>query len=247
MKQDRPLSYSSLKQFDVSPNHLISYWNRDLTSSSAQVKGTLIHTLTLEPDTFEEKYAIFEGKVKRGKAYDEFVLENEGKMIISNSDFLEASQVKAAVWENEAVRLLFDMTNTTEELVEWTSNGISLKGFIDGIGDDFIFDLKTTQSSDPKRFASDAFKYGYAMQAAMYCEAKSIKNFYIIAVESKAPFNVTLFKMTDEMLAYGKDQFDRISENYKSWDGKPVGYSDIVEPLGLPAWFKREEEQVDRF
>ena len=34
MKQNRPLSYSALKQFDISPNHLIAYWNRDLTQSA---------------------------------------------------------------------------------------------------------------------------------------------------------------------------------------------------------------------
>ena len=244
MKQDRPLSYSALKQFDISPNHLIAYWNRDLTQSAAQIKGTLIHTLTLEPETFEEKYAIFDGKVKRGKAYDAFVEENEGKLIISQKDYDDASTVKSAIFSNEAVHELFLETHTTEKLVEWESMDMKFKGFVDGIGDGFIFDLKTTASADPNKFTSDAFKYGYAMQAAMYCMACRVENYYIIAAESTSPNNVTLFKMSDELLQYGVSEFQRIVEKYKAWDGNPVGYSDVVEVLGLPNWFKRQQEET---
>jgi len=58
LKQNRPLSYSSLKAFSVTPNHLVSYWNKERTSSAAMVKGSLIHTLILEPETFGDVYAI---------------------------------------------------------------------------------------------------------------------------------------------------------------------------------------------
>ena len=246
MKQNRPLSYSALKQFDISPNHLLAYWNRDIEPSAAQIKGTLIHTLTLEADKFDEQYAIFEGKVKRGKAYDEFVESNEGKKIISVNDYNEASLVKAAVWENESVKELFNNTNSTEELIRWRNSGGMYKGFVDGIGDDFIFDLKTCASSEPVKFTNDCFKYGYAMQGAMYLNATGKKDYYIIAVENKLPFNVTLFKMSDELLAYGLSEFERIVANYNAWDGEPVGYSDIVLPLGFPAWYNKNEK-VDIF
>jgi hypothetical protein len=247
MKQDRPLSYSALKQFDISPNHLIAYWNRDLTQSSAQIKGTLIHHLVLEPDTFDEKYAIFEGKVKRGKAYDEFVENNVGKTIISQKDYDDANTVKAAVFNNDSVHDMFLKTHTTEEVVEWARGKNRFKSIIDGRGDDFIFDLKTTASADPKKFTNDAFKYGYAMQAAMYCMAAGVESYYIIAVESGSPYNVTLFKMSDELIQYGVSEFNRIVENYNNWDGKPVGYSDVVESLDFPEWFKKQRELVDIF
>lgn len=247
MKQDRPLSYSALKQFDISPNHLVAYWNRDLTPIAAQIKGTLVHNLILEPDTFGDKYAIYEGKVRRGKEYDAFVNDNAGKTIIKQDEYDDANIIKSAVFGNASVYELFLETHTTEKLIEWTDMGTQFKGFVDGIGDNFIFDLKTSASADPKKFTNDCFKYGYALQAAMYCRALKIDNYYIIAVENTAPYNVTLFKMTQDLLDYGNQEFHRIVDNYNNWDGIPMGYSDHIEPLDLPNWFKKEKELIDIF
>jgi exodeoxyribonuclease VIII len=246
MKQDRPLSYSALKQFDKSPNHLLAYWDRDLVPSSAMIKGRLIHTLVLEPDTFSENYAVFEGKVKRGKAYDEFALENEGKDIISEKDLDDAQAVRDAVWANPIAKDLFDITEEVEKAFEDDIMGHRMKGFIDGIGKDFIFDLKTTQSSEPRKFARDAYSYGYHLQAAIYLEATGQDDYYIISVESAAPYNVTVFKMTGDMIMRGFSELKRILADYDAWDGKPSSYSEIIEPLSLPEWAK-EKETVDRF
>lgn len=247
MKQTRPLSYSALKQFDISPNHLLAYWNRDLTSSAAQIKGTLIHTLTLEADTFDDKYAIFEGKVKRGKAYDEFLESNEGKVIVSVSDYNEASLIASAVQTNEAVHELFMETTAVEQLVEWEHNGLKFKGFIDGIGSDFNFDLKSCASAEPKKFTNDCFKYGYPMQGAMYNIAlggTGLEDYYIVAVENKSPYNVTLFKMTKELLQYGLDEYERLIEKFIAWDGNPADYSAYTEPLGFPNWYNKQQEET---
>jgi hypothetical protein len=250
MKQKRPLSYSSLKQFDVSPNHLLAYWNRDLEPSSAQIKGTLIHTLTLEPDTFVDKYAIFEGKVKRGKAYDEFLELNTGKTVISVNDYNEASEVAAAVQKNEAVHELFMETNAVEQLVEWEYEGLKFKGFIDGKGAGFNFDLKSCASSEPNKFTNDCFKFGYPIQGAMYniaCGGTGLEDYFIIAVENKKPYNVTLFKMSEDLLQYGLNEYHRMIEAFKQWDGEPTGYSDIVVPLDFPNWYTKQKESIDTF
>lgn len=246
MKQDRPLSYSALKQFDKSPNHLLAYWDRDLVPSSAMIKGRLIHTLVLEPDTFSENYAVFEGKVKRGKAYDEFALENEGKDIISEKDLDDAQAVRDAVWANPIAKDLFDITGEVEQSFECNVLGHNMKGFIDGVGNDFIFDLKTTQSSEPRKFARDAYSYGYHLQAAIYLAAAQKEHYYIISVESAAPYNVTVFQMTEDMIHKGFEDLGRLLSEYEEWDGKPSSYSEIIEPLSLPEWAK-EKETVDRF
>jgi len=213
------------------------------------IKGSLIHTLVLEPDTFNDVYAIFEGKVKRGKAYDEFVEENVGKTIVSTNDYLEASQIASAVHANEAVKELFMETTAVEQLVEWEHQGLKFKGFIDGVGEGFKFDLKSCASSEPSKFTNDCFKYGYPIQGVMYNIAMGgtgLEPYYIIAVESKKPYNVTLFKMTEDLLQYGLKEYNRMIEKFKLWEGEEVGYSDIIEPLGFPSWYNKQEK-VDRF
>jgi len=248
MKQDKPLSYSALKQFDKSPNHLLAYWNRDLTPSSAMIKGRLIHTLVLEPDTFDERYAIFEGKVKRGKAYDAFLEENEGKDIISVKDHEEALEIRDKVWNDEISAKILSETQEVEIEFEQELYGVNMKGFVDGLGDDFCFDLKTTQSSEPSKFARDCFNYGYHLQAAIYLAATGKKKYYIISVESSAPFNVTVFRMTEDLLDEGFALLDRLLQKYKDWDGKEVGYTNVLEPLDVPAWFATKDKQlIDRF
>ena len=248
MKQTRPLSYSALKQFSKSPAHLNAYWNRDTTQSASMAKGSLIHTLVLEPDTYDEKYAIYEGKVRRGKEYDAFCLENEGKIILNQNEFDEANLIKNAVWNHKIAKNIFDRTTEVESKFEMEYKDLAFKGIIDGIGDDFIFDLKTTQSSEPSKFSKDAFNYGYNLQAAIYLKAVQRKHYYIISVESVAPYNVTVFEMTSDLINMGTQELERLIEQFKDWDGLFTGYSDFIEPLDVPQWMKsKEQELVDRF
>jgi hypothetical protein len=188
-------------------------------------------------------------KVKRGKAYDEFLELNTGKAIISQGDYDEASAIASAVQSNPAVHELFMETTSVEQLVEWEYKGLKFKGFVDGIGSTFKFDLKSCASSEPRKFTSDCFKFGYPIQGAMYniaCGGTGLEDYYIIAVENKIPYNVTLFKMTKELLEYGLSEYNRMIEKFKEWDGEPADYTSIVEPLGFPSWYNKQE-QVDRF
>jgi exodeoxyribonuclease VIII len=243
MKQDRPLSYSALKAFKKSPNHLLAYWDRTLEKTPAMIKGSLIHTLVLEPDTFNEKYAIFEGKTKRGKAYDEFVAQNEGKEIITTSQYLEVVEIKEKVWNDPIAKELFD--KTTEVEIEFTDaiQGFQTKGFVDGKGDEFIFDLKTCASAEPEKFSRDAFNLEYHLQAFMYLHKFDVKDYYIIAVETAEPYNVTVFKMTDDMIQAGKELCSELLDKYEAWNGNPVGYSEIIQPLDIPSWAKKQQTQ----
>ena len=248
MKQDRPLSYSALKQFSKSPAHLDAYWNRDLTQSASMAKGSLIHTLVLEPDTYDEKYAIYEGKVRRGKEYDAFCLENEGKIILNQNEFNEATTIRDAVWNNKIAKNIFLRTTEVESKFEMEYRDLKFKGIIDGIGNDFIFDLKTTQCSEPSKFSRDAFNYGYNLQAAIYLKAVQRKHYYIISVESAAPYNVTVFEMTSELINMGTQELETLITKFKAWDGELEGYTDLIEPLDVPQWMKnKEHELVDRF
>ena len=221
MKQKRPLSYSSLKSFNKSPNHLLSYWAKEFKSTPAMAKGSLIHTLILEPEEFGNRYAVWEGARRAGAEYKEFLKENEGKEILKASEVDEVVEIINPLKTNK----LLTQLKETELLIEWKTNGLDFKGFIDGVGDDYLLDIKTTQDASPESFLRDVIKYKYHWQAALYLEAvKTTQDFYIIAVETSAPYNNQTYKISKELIKKATQEIEQACEDFKEWDGKPAGY-----------------------
>ena len=66
MKKFLPLSYSSLKQFSISPSHFLAYKKRVFVSSPSMTLGTAVHTLVLEPETFDARYYVMPNDIRRG-------------------------------------------------------------------------------------------------------------------------------------------------------------------------------------
>ena len=246
LKQNRPLSYSSLKAFSVTPNHLVSYWNKERTSSAAMVKGSLIHTLILEPETFGDVYAIWNGGRRGTNAYKEFIAANENKEIIKPEELEEVKPIAELARKNILIKKL----KGAEELIEWEFSGVPFKGFVDGYGEGFILDVKTTTDASPRSFLRDFVKYKYYWQAALYLHAnRTLKlagdnpDFFIIAVETSAPFNTQVYKVTPEFIDQGFKEVARAVQEFKDWDGTPGGYdyNNIfaeggVLPLEVPKW-----------
>lgn len=245
-KLQRPLSYSSLKSFSNSPNHLLSYWNRERTSSSSMVKGSLIHTLILEPDTFDDVYAIWNGGRRGTNAYKEFLTQNEGKTIIKPEELDEVKPMAEAARKNILIKNL----TGAEKLIEWELSGVPFKGFVDGFGDGFILDVKTTSDASPKAFLRDFIKYKYYWQSALYLHANRSLNFagdnpdfFIVAVETSAPYNTQIYKVTPEFIDKGFKDVAHALQKFKEWDGEPAGYEfnnvlaeNGVLTLDLPEW-----------
>ena len=57
--EKRPLSYSSLKSFSISPKHYISYLTKERTPpTAALIQGSVFDILLLTPEDFEKKLYI---------------------------------------------------------------------------------------------------------------------------------------------------------------------------------------------
>ncbi|BAQ92513.1 nuclease [uncultured Mediterranean phage uvMED] len=246
-KQDRPLSYSSIKSFAKSPNHLIEYWERKRESTPAMLKGTLIHTLILEPEEFGARYFILNdseimeeigGKNPRAtKKYKEWkadqLAENEGKEEVTEELYSEVMEVVSKVYKLDIAQKI----ENTEKLIEFDFNGVPFKGFVDAEGFDFIMDVKTCQDASPAAFRRDIVKFSYHWQAALYTHAIPNKDFYIVAVETVAPFNIQVYKLNKLFLDLGRQQVTEAVEKFKKWDGTPQSYSEgEVLEINPPSW-----------
>tara|TARA_R100000664_G_C2758478_1_gene147384 strand:+ start:1003 stop:1776 length:774 start_codon:yes stop_codon:yes gene_type:complete len=247
-----PLSYSSLKAFAKSPKEFIAYKERTLESTPAMRMGVLIHLLILEPHLFPKKYAIYKGARRSGKEWTDFVEKyGDKREIIKTSEFEEANRIADAVKQHPTSQLLIKSCNKFEQLVESKIEGIPVKGYVDAYCKTHIVDVKTCQDALPENFQKNAYNFNYNLQAAMYIEALKKKvnknaDYFIIAVEKKSPFHVSVMRATDDFINSGRLQLRKLINEFKEWDGSSIGYEwrnqTEVFDLDVPHWAKDYEK-----
>jgi len=154
--------------------------------------------------------------------YDKFIYEADGKTVLSHSDLSKIDNMVDSVMSNPIASELITASISRETTIEWTNEetDIPMKGIIDGIGTEYMFDIKTCQDADPARFARDAFYSNYHRQAAIYLDShkdKKMTEFYFIAIEKDAPYGVSVHRCTDYILELGKKQYIDTIIEYRSW------------------------------
>lgn len=145
-------------------------------STPAMARGTLIHSLVLEPDDAVDQIVIVEADSYRTlvakEARDQAV--RAGKTPILVGEIAEANRVADAIRTaiaKEGIRL----SGISESVVVWeeeTSSGkILCRGMIDHLDGVEIFDLKTCRSAHPDDIAAAITQHGYDIQWAAYTSA----------------------------------------------------------------------------
>ena len=245
-KSERALNWSSLKELRRSPLHYQWSQNNPRPDSDTLIVGRAGHTAILEPLRFLREYAMWTGKIRRGKEWEQFKSDNDGKTIIREQDFASVELMAQAVHNHpEAMDLLSGCQ--VERSVFWDYKGRPCKARLDAFKDGYLVDVKTT--SDLSRFTNDAYKFGYHGQLAFYGMALAAVmgmnvDTYILAVESKPPHDVGVFKCSTEFITEGEQLvfqlIDRLEacERADSWPGS---MPEVAE-LKLPAWAKTETE-----
>jgi len=230
MKKNR-LSYSALCAFKKSPNHLLKYWEGKTKVTDAMQFGSIVHKLLLEPDSFNDDYAVFEGARRAGKEWQEFKAANDNKQIIKLSELDDANAIVQNAMNNPIFNKLMQNKVHTEKEVTWIHAGVGFKGFVDlesyVDGKTIVCDIKTTTDAG-KRFQRDLLYNDYKMQAAMYLENYDDVDYYIIAVETTSPFNVQVYRLGHNLILQGFAEYKNLVAKYNEWNGEPVGYSDDV-------------------
>lgn len=257
----RPLSFSSLSQFDVSPVHYIKYITQKREATPQMMLGSLVHSMLLEPELLDEEYVIAPKfdmrKADDKKAKAEFEEKNAGKSVVDSETWESADAIASAVRDYALAAKILNMLDTREIHFKFNHNELPINGYIDGIGMNvekqtpFIFELKTSITANPSEVIKDFFNKKYYIQAAIYRQALRELNVHdaaplvYIVVENRAPHVVSTFLADESYMAYGEKEFNRLTDEFKRWmDGgfKTAGYSkdgsEKMFSLGLPYWIK---------
>lgn len=202
------LSNSSLKLLRESPTKFKLWSDGKWTYPSASHFdiGTALHALFLEGRDSTLEWS----GVRRGKDYESFCQENNSKIILNSRDY-------------DLVHSMNDKLNRVSEVNEIMTDhwfpelpavmeydGLKLKGKADAIvehwdGRKYIVDLKTTMKS-MEDFKKSARWMLYNQQAALYKSLFEADEFYFLVVQKEFPYEVGIFKASDQFLESGYNE-----------------------------------------
>jgi len=218
------LSYSGLKQFDKSPNHFLQYKQRDFKPTPAMEFGTLVDDLLFGG----EQYLVIDGD-RRCKAWK----DAEGKKCLK-SDFDQALAIVNRIKEQAGDYIQGDY----QAHLEKEYRGVILHGYLDVLGSDFVTDVKTAKDGCPDKFMRSAYDFGYHIQAGVYHILSGHWDYYFVVAETDSPWNVQVYKASEEFILAGVSKVNDIIDRYLMWDETPQGYANGVITLDLPKWAK---------
>jgi hypothetical protein len=209
-----------------------------------------------------EGVRIYKGAVRRGKEWNKFLADNDGHTILTEKEheqaqrvaelersgvvlvsaagYEQANQMADSIRSNEvANRVLLQDGVIREQRIDWEWNGRSWRSTPDAYRFRTLAELKTTRCADPERFHWDALRMAYNVQLAIYRRAIEQttgvrpRDIYLFAVESKPPYVVTPFKLTERSLEHG----DRLSQEWHdrylqceasgNWPGYVTGLAEL--------------------
>lgn len=243
------VSCSGLKHILRSPAHFRAYLEQD--DDGKPNIGTALHCAVLEPEAFEKTYTVYKG-ARRGKAYDAFVEENVGKIILTEIEWIKVHGMLKALMSHAQFPLWKALQSAQREMsVFWTDEetGIQCRVRFDALPAPFAtFDLKTTTDARPEHFIRQAVRLDYDLQAAMYTEAArrfvgELIPFVFVAVEEETPHGVWLMPAGQSMIDNGWKKFRKALSIYKTCreTGQWPGYANAYTTLEMPRYALLED------
>lgn len=251
------ISCTGLKKIAVSPAH---FKRGELKQTAAMFMGSATHSAILEPESFAKQYVTMpDGKDRRSKEYKDLAAEFGADNVLSAGDAIQIQMMQKAVRANPVANKWLYREQGRNELSVYAKDpetGVLVRCRFDRLLDrGFSPDLKTTTDASPRGFSNAIAKYGYAFQAAFYMDVyywatgQRLEGFGFVAVESKAPHNVMCYRLDDESIEVGRNQYRAALNIYANclesgrWDGYDGASEEQL--IGLPFWALEQSDSVE--
>lgn len=246
------VSITRLKELLRSPQHY-RYRMTHPKESAPLTLGRSAHCATLEPERFYAEHAIWMRRTesgnlgpRNGKHWDAFRAEHDGKIIITEDEFVAVVDIQAAVRGNaDAMRYL--RKGDPEVSLRWPFFGRQCKGRVDWITTidrvPTLVGVKSSVDCRPFQFGAQAARFGYHLQWAFYHDGYETitgkaPRMVEIVVESKPPHAVVVYVIPNEVILQGRDEYTELfklleeCERNNDWPGPAVGEQELT----LPSW-----------
>jgi exodeoxyribonuclease VIII len=214
--------------------------------------GSAIHSLILEPENFDNEFAVapkVDKRTTKGKQeWNDFKESSQGKTIIESDDFDNLIQLQKSVLSiPEVVKLLKDGVSE-KSFFTTLQDGTKKKVRPDRLREDnIIIDVKSCRDASPDAFKRDIATYKYYVQAAYYIDVLGAKEFIFLAVEKEPPYMVGLYVLTPEDLDRGRELIEKALKLSKQPEkfNKPLYTGKdgtVIQSLKLPAYIHYDDE-----
>ena len=251
------ISKSQLDHLHRSPAHYRWYVDHPTEPTPTMILGTMLHKLALEPDTFDQEYAVLpEGldrRTKEGKAtFADWEAANIGKGGIKPETMLELQAMRDSLYSYDRVKNALQ-GGMIEPCLFWTPPGydVAAKARPDHIKDGLVVDLKTTTDARLDPFSRQCWNLRYHVQAAYYMDAHDAvmnlkaEGFLYVVVENSPPYGVAIYLADEAMVDQARKEYRADLDVYCDCLAKDQwpGYPDIVQALTLPIWAQEDRDK----
>lgn len=230
-----PIRFSHLRAYGKSGAHGLLARLGGGEETDAMELGTAVHALLFGT----APVIAYAGKVRRGKEYDQFVLDHPDYEILTGSAYGKANNMAEAV-SNSALAMSV-LKGTVETTILFKFLGLECRVTPDVRGTTYVTELKTTQSADPNVFIWHALRMHYHGQLAFQrqgCASMglNIADAYIVAVESTAPFLTTVLHVSARAMEAGEKLCHLWMERLRGCEDARVwpGYVESMIELDIP-------------
>lgn len=218
----------------------------DTPATPAMIMGSLLHSAVLEPELTFPNLVIWEGQVRRGKAWDEFQEDHENKIIITPKEKEKLERASEAVHANRDAHELIEATES-EVTYEWQQEQYGkAKARLDGHSSSAgVLEYKTTMGIGIRQFTTNAYRMGYHLAIGWYChgvemvDGGGLPSAHFIVQEQSSPYDCYVLRVPRQILEAGRDEAIEIARKYRvhkhvgTFPG--VAGGEILE-YELPAW-----------
>lgn len=249
------LSFSSVKYLLDSPAKFLYQKQNPFKGNEFTDLGTAIHMyLQGSKDMIAYEPDLSNIKTKEGLISKNPGMTNEGKALIKTfrdalpkgvisvpfETRLLLSQVEDNFKTNPEIANLMAEVTSIEDAYLGDIDGLKFKGKVDFEGKDFIIDLKSTGKSA----SINSFRYTirdshYDLQAAIYLTMKSetsgipveLLKYYIIAVETFAPYEIIPYELSRETITQGFNKLKIVTELYRNFIQSKKPYKHTIQVI----------------
>jgi hypothetical protein len=243
-------SKSALMTFKQSPLRFYNEYilnNREQKQSDDMLLGTLVHTMTLEPENIH-KYIPrpkINRQTKAGK--EEFAKFNahaqeQNLTVVDVEIYEQALAMSKTVSENNIAKSIIDSA-FKEQSIYWKDEltGLTFKSRPDLVGAKISGDLKTCRDITNNGFSRACVDHGYYLQAgmaklALQAHGFDFERFVFICVSKTEPYEVMNFVLDEQAIEYGINQFKWWSMKLAEELQKNDWLRPRVETLSVPRW-----------
>ena len=219
-------SQSTVKEAQKSALHARAAFLTKREPTDAMVLASALHAAFLEPDEAKALIVTYEGKVRRGKEWEDFKSLYADKIILTINQTEQLAGMMHAMQANPYIREVSAAIGDIELSAIGEVCGLRMKGRVDALAGDVIFDIKKVTTADPFRFQQAIVSYSYDLQGAVYCELFEAGAFVLIAVEEDPPHDIVPYELSPAMLRNGMRKFERCAavirqaEDTGVWPGR---------------------------